>query len=88
LGEREGLKPLLKYWQQEGDKPERVERLVYRAIAALDDTSQIAVLRDLAAKLDQFEMRDLYWTVRGMSGQEMVKFRKEIRDKVGMENLR
>jgi hypothetical protein len=61
--------------------------LAYRAIAALDDSSQVAVLREIVGRLDASEMRDFYWTVRAMSGDEMLKLRKEIRDKVGMEKL-
>ena len=33
-------------------------------------------------------MSDFYWTIRIMSGPEILKFRKQIRDEVGMENLR
>jgi HEAT repeat protein len=90
LGEREGLPPLLKYWRsrQAEERSEGLDRLVYRAIAVLDDSSQVAVLREIVARLNPVEMRDLYWTIRGMTGQEMLQLRKEIRDKVGMENLR
>ena len=89
-GEREGLPPLLKYWRsrQAEERSEGLDRLVYRAIAVLDDSSQVAVLREIVARLNPVEMRDLYWTIRGMTGQEMLQLRKEIRDKVGMENLR
>lgn len=88
LGERAGLEPLLSFWRRGEQKAEGLDRLVYRAIAALDDSSRIAVLREIAARLNPTETRDLYWTIRGMTGQEMLKFRKELRDKVGMENLR
>ena len=91
LGDREGLRPLLDYWRQQRTKgrPGNLDRLVYRAIAALDDSSQVAVLREISLGMkNTSDFRDLYWTVRGMSGQEMIKFRKEIRDKVGMDNLR
>ncbi len=88
LGHKEGLPPLLRYWQQEGGKTSGIERLVYTAIAALDDSSQLAVLRQILDKLPKHEVRDFYWTIRVMTGPEALKFRKEIRDRVGMENLR
>jgi len=90
LGDREGLPPLLKYWRSRPpeERSEGLDRLVYRAIAAMDDSSQVAVLRGVVARLNPVETRDLYWTIRGMTGQEMLQLRKEIRDKVGMENLR
>lgn len=88
LHEPEGLGPLLRFWHdQKGDKQD-LDRLVYRAIAALDDSSQMAALREIHGRLDEYEMRDFYWTIRIMSGPEILKLRKEIRDAVGMDRLR
>lgn len=87
-GEAEGLGPLLRYWRQEGAKPAGFERLVYRAIAALDDSSQIPALQQIAEKMQPHEARDFYWTIRVMTGPEILKFRKQLRDKFGADNLR
>src|SRR5208283_3773791 len=47
MGESRGLAPLLRYAQQQGKSNSSVQRLAYRAIAVLDDSSQIAVLRKI-----------------------------------------
>jgi HEAT repeat protein/thiol-disulfide isomerase/thioredoxin len=88
LGERDGLEPLLRYWR--GAKSEAVDRLVFRAIAALDSAEHVPVLREIYAKVgqDRSDLREFYWTIRVMSGPEVLKLRKEIRDAHGMDRLR
>jgi hypothetical protein len=86
LGEADGLPPLLKYWRQHGRKSEDWDRLVYRAIATIDDPQYIDVLRQIYDKLDRFDVGEFYWTIRIMSGPEILKFRKEIRDRVDLSN--
>ena len=55
----------------------------------LDDSAKMPVLREIYGRLDgSYDINRFYWTIRIMSGPEVLKFRKEIRDKVGMENLR
>ncbi len=97
LGDASGLEPLLRQWRALDTPaeelalprdPDSLRRLVYRAIAALDDSSRIDVLREIYGTLDEYEVRDFYWTIRVMTGPEMLQFRKEIRDEVGMEQLR
>jgi HEAT repeat protein len=85
-----------------GDDERDVGPLVTRAIAALDDANQLPVLRKIYGRYLQPAaddddgpsssgvnqgLKDFYWTIRTMSGAEILKFRKEIRDKVGMKNL-
>jgi len=41
-----------------------------------------------ADKVPQHEVRDFYWTIRVMTGPEVLRLRKEIRDQAGMEKLR
>ena len=53
----------------------------------MDDSSQIPVLRRIYAGLGQYEVSEFYWTIRIMTGPEMLKFRKQIRDEVGMSQL-
>jgi len=87
--EPEGLDVLLRYWNGQGEEDALIfERLVYRAIAKLDDASQISVLRKIYERLEQYEVSEFYWTIRIMSGREILLFRDEIREKVGMRNLR
>ena len=87
FAESDGMEPLLKSWRQKKDETQ-LSKLVYRAIAVLDDPAHVPVLKEIYAKLDSWEKRDFYWTIRIMSGPEILKFRKQIRDEVGMSNLR
>jgi len=87
LGQKEGLPPLLAYWKTQKENDDSLDRLVYRAIASLDDSSRIAELRDIRQRLEEHEMADFYWTIRIMSGLEILNYRKELRRAVGMENL-
>ena len=63
------------------------KKLVYRAIAVIDDPKYIPVLREIYGKLEQYEMSEFYWTIRIMSGPEILAFRKQIRDEVGASQL-
>ena len=79
---------MLAYWQDKAKDDESVTKLVYRSIAILDDSSRIGVLREIYAKLDRYDMSEFYWTIRIMSGPEILAFRRQIREEVGIENLR
>jgi hypothetical protein len=46
------------------------------------------VLREIYGKMQEYEISQFYWTIRIMSGPEILKFRKEIREKHGMTALR
>ena len=87
MGDPEGLKPLLRFWREDEDSEWEVDRLVYRAIAMLNDSSQIPVLKEIYGGLMSYYMKDFYWTIRIMSGPEILRFRKQIRDEVGMDEL-
>ena len=87
LGESRGLEPLLRYAQQQGKSNSQLQRLAYRAIAALDDSNQIPLLKKIYAGLSQYEVSEFYWTIRIMTGPEILKFRKQIRDEVGINQL-
>lgn len=83
LGQPEGIEPLLQYWRRDGARSDQWTKLVYRAIAVLDDPKYIPVLRDIYAKLNEYEVSEFYWTIRIMSGPEILKFRKQIREEKG-----
>ena len=57
------------------------------AIAAIDDPQYIPVLREVYGKLEEDEVTEFYWTIRIMSGAEILKFRKQIREEVGVSRL-
>jgi hypothetical protein len=87
LGDARGLPPLLRYYRGEGKDDQQTQRLVYRAIAVLDDSSQIPVLKKIYAGMESYYRSEFYWTIRIMTGPEILKFRKQIRDEVGMGQL-
>ncbi len=88
LGDPSGMKPLLQYWRQHGETSSgEWKKLVYRAIAVSDDPKYIPALREIYSKLEQYEMSEFYWTIRIMSGPEILAFRKQIRDEVGASRL-
>jgi HEAT repeat protein len=88
LGEEEGLGPLLQHWHAREEDDRQLSRLVYRAIAALNDPSRVSVLEEIYAQHRDGDVSEFYWTIRIMSGPEILRLRKKIRDDVGMSNLR
>jgi HEAT repeat protein len=92
LDRDEGLPPLLRYWEEHArDNPDWM-RLVYRAIARGDDSSRVGVLNDIYGRLHTDDhshfLPEFYWTIRSMTGPEILELRKTMRDEVGVENLR
>ena len=87
LDEPLGMDALLKYWKAQPKKSGEWHRLVYRAIAVLDDPKYLPVLREIYSNLDEYEVREFYWTVRIMTGPDILKFRKQIRDEQGISKL-
>ena len=87
LDESDGMESLLRQWREHGRGDDRWSRLVYRAIAVADDPRHIPVLREIYGKLQAYEMSEFYWTIRIMSGPEILKFRKQVRDEVGAAQL-
>jgi HEAT repeat protein/thiol-disulfide isomerase/thioredoxin len=89
LGEHDGLEPLLRYVRREAKQDSRWKQLAVQAIAATDDSTQLAFLKEVYGGLEQYEVGRFYWTIRIMTGPEMLKFRKQIRDDHGgVANLR
>jgi hypothetical protein len=76
-----GMPQLLRYWHKKGKENASLSRLVYRAVAVLDDPKYLPVLRQIYGMTPEPESKDFYWTIRIMSGPEILKFRKEIRDR-------
>lgn len=72
-----------------GAEGKLMDTLAYRAIASLDATEHVPVLREIYGNLfkDSSQVNDFYWTIRSMTSPEILEFRKEIR-KVHGSNLR
>jgi hypothetical protein len=89
FGDQEGLPALLGYWQSLPEPDAEWDRLVYRAIAALDDPEHIPVLKEIYARREDssLNLSEFYWTIRIMSGPEILGFRKQLRDEVGTDIL-
>ena len=54
----------------------------------LDDDSQTPILAEIYKKQRDWQHREFYWTIRSMHGPAVLQLRKQIRDEVGMDNLR
>jgi hypothetical protein len=89
LGEADGLETLLLYWRAKERTDTEWQKLVYRAISALKDDSQVRIVEEIyRLDKDRYTVRDLYWTIRSMEGPNALRLRKVIRDEVGMDSLR
>lgn len=89
--DRSGLDKLLAYYRTNSTDHDEVCRLVYRAIAALDDDALTPVLAEIYKTLSKsgtWNLREFYWTIRSMTGERCMALRKQMRDEVGMEALR
>ncbi len=87
MGQPEGLPPLMDYWRSLGRRDWDDNRLVVRAVAVLNDSTKVAELRKIYGETDSWRKRELYWTIRIMTGPEIYALRKQMRDEVGMRNL-
>ena len=87
LSDDAGLEKLLAYWRKNRDDAQ--DRLVYRAIAALDAGDRLPELETIYAGVKEgYHLSEFYWTIRVMTGDKLLAFRKRIRDEVGMSRLR
>lgn len=84
---------LRSYWDRSARSNDNWTRLVYRAIAFLDDERFIPDLiwiyeNSISKNEFSSEIKEFYWTIRIMTGPEALALRKRIRDEVGMDALR
>jgi hypothetical protein len=93
LGRSEGWEPLFEQWRQKGPTSPYTQH-VYTAIALRNDAEQVATLEAIYewmqksyGKNANYMYQPFYWTIRIMTGPEVLKLRKRIRDDVGMSNL-
>lgn len=87
MNDASGMETLVDYWRETGRQNSSIGRFVYRAAAVLDDPKYVPVLREVYGQMQDYQVSEFYWTIRIMSGPEILKFRKEIREKHGMSQL-
>ncbi|MFN0055043.1 MAG: HEAT repeat domain-containing protein [Planctomycetales bacterium] len=88
----EGMARLMDYWRTQAPTDRDWTRLVYRAIARLDGPEHLEELRQIYAQLkppaEERAFKEFYWTIRTMRHPDILPLRKEIRQEVGVGNLK
>lgn len=90
-GDPKGLEKLEPLWRKEGLNEDHWMRLVYRAVTKINDDKNTRLLEEIYKAVGRertWQLREFYWTIRPMTGENVLKLRKKIRDEVGMDNLR
>ncbi len=89
-GSRDGFRTLESYWRGQAHAGDAWRKLMYRAITSLNDDALTPILEEIYGGMEKqaYEMREFYWTIRGMTGPNALALRKRVRDEVGMESLR
>lgn len=87
-GDPAGLTPLIDYWRVHARNDDEWIRYVYRAIAVIDDSQYLPVLKQIYKDLETYNVNEFYWTIRIMTGPKLLEFRKLIRDEKGADALR
>ena len=88
MKESKEIDTLLEYFA-ENDSDE-VAKLVYQAISVIDDdklSSHLDEIYEQHAKDSNWFAGPFYWTIRPMSGQNVLKLRSRMRREIGLENL-
>jgi len=92
LDEPSGLAPLIAQWRENTSIYGIWPRLVYRAVAHTNDSEYVPVLEEIYESYSEsgssYRTKEYYWTIRIMTGPEILRLRKRIRAEVGMSNLR
>lgn len=78
MGEPTFITPLVKHWRT-APQSDELDRLMFRAVAVVDDSSYLPILKDIYSRRSSYEIPEFYWTIRIMSGAEILTFRKQIR---------
>ena len=93
LDRLEHLPTLMEYWRNGAHDSYQTpwRKLVYRAVAYADAEQWIGELEKIYQEHyaeGNDEIREFYWTIRMLSSDRAVLFRKTIRQQVGMDTLR
>jgi HEAT repeat protein len=91
FGDAGGLNSLVRHWREREKDSFEWKRLVFRAIAVLDDDSKVPVLQEIyrttlhreVSSYPDDNVREFYWTIRIMQGPSALRLRKQIREDVG-----
>ena len=91
LHDPQGMELLLDHWRAEpGDHA--AQKMLYQAITATNDPQYVPLLEEVYFQMTKAEwvpnMSDFYWTIRTMTGPEIIALRKKIRDEQGADKLR
>lgn len=94
LGESVDVGPLIARWRKEGSPQYgslRWDRPVFEALAERNRAADVPVLEEIYEFLHEEHgtdaVREFYWTIRTMTGPEVLALRKRIRAEVGMDSL-
>ncbi|MEX2216060.1 MAG: hypothetical protein WD768_18250, partial [Phycisphaeraceae bacterium] len=89
MGKPDGLDVLIAHWRGKPDD-DTLRNLVIRAVAAVNADDKVPVLEAIygTIKDESYSVRELYWTIRPMTGEKALLLRKKVRDEFGMQNLR
>lgn len=91
LGRPELTEVVVNYWKTNADDSS-ARRMAYRSIAVANDPRWVPQLKRMygAMKSDSWDssMSDFYWTIRIMTGPEILQFRKMIRGEQDADTLR
>ncbi len=92
LGDFQSLDDVIAAWEA-APHNELARRLAYGAISRVNDPATVPVLEQIYTQLKndpyaQNEVKQLYWTIRTMTGPEILGLRKQIRTDYGADALR
>jgi hypothetical protein len=91
-GDASGFAPLAADWRSHHQQEDNWTSMVYRAAAVLNDDSLTPTLEEIyhsfPDKTNSWPLKKFYWTIRTMTGPKVMELRKQMRDEVGMNNLR
>ncbi|MBC7967617.1 MAG: hypothetical protein H7Z17_17015, partial [Fuerstia sp.] len=82
---------LIDHWRSNPDD-DAAQKLLYQAITVSNDPRYIPVLEEQYAAMSRLKrsanMSDFYWTIRSMTGPEILALRKRIREEQGADQLK
>lgn len=89
MHEDDGVPQLLKYWRTQEVRYNRMTKLVYRGLAALDQPRYLPVLEEIYGKIkDDYDVGEFYWTIRAMGSDGIADLRTKVRNEVPADRIR
>ena len=91
LDDPQGMGLLVDHWRADPSDP-AAQRLLYQAITVTNNPASVPVLEEIYFQMTKSKwstnMGDFYWTIRTMSGPEIIALRKKIRSEQTASKLR